>query len=249
MEAINTGYPSVVERLAHYGADTMVRNGRGDTPLHLTVGMERSDLVNLLLSWGASIHAKNAAGRTPFQIALATSPRMVSTLLTKDRIYASDDEGFTPLHIAILNRAQANVVKIIIDQGARTSAADAVGRTPLRMAVDMQNWETVKLLADAGADPFSTAGDSKTPAAITLAAGIEPVRALFSGRGISARDSTGNTILHYAAQTGSTELIILLLELGANRNSKNIASESPVDIARRWNRNDVVALLTSLSSL
>jgi ankyrin repeat protein len=249
MEAINTGYPSMVERLAQYGADTMVRNGRGDTPLHLAVGMERSDLVNLLLGWGSSIHAKNASGRTPFQIALATSPRMVSTLLTKERIYASDDEGYTPLHIAILNRAPVNVVKIILDQGGRTSAVDAVGRTPLRMAVDMGNWETVKLLADAGADPFSVAGDGKTPAVITLGAGLDPLRSLFSGRGISSRDSSGNTILHYAAQTGSIELITLLLELGANRNSRNIASESPVDIARRWNRNEVVALLTSLSAL
>jgi ankyrin repeat protein len=249
MEAVTTGYAPAVERLAQYGADTMVRNSRGDTPLHLAVGMGRSDLVNLLLAWGASIHAKNAAGWTPFQIALTSSPRMVSTLLTKDRIGVSDDEGNSPLHIGILMNSPVAVIRIILEQGGRISAVDAAGKTPLRMAVDLGSWDTVKLLADAGADPFQVAGDGKNPAAITLEAGLEPLKALFSGRGISARDAAGNTILHYAAQTGSLEHITVLLELGANRNTRNIASESPADVARRWNRGDVVALLSNISSL
>jgi ankyrin repeat protein len=243
MDAVLAGPPSVVERLANLGADTMIRNGQGDTPLHLAVTMERSDLVTLLLSLGASIHAKNTQGRTPFTLALDTSPRMVSTLLTKDRIYASDDNGYSPLHIAISNGASADVVKAILDQGARITAVDSGGRTPLRMAVDLGNWETAKLLADGGSNPFSTAGDGKTPAGIAIASGPAALRALFSGKAIGSQDAAGNTILHYAAQTGSGELITLLIELGANKNSKNIASESPADIARRWNRADIAALL------
>ncbi|MDR2516763.1 MAG: ankyrin repeat domain-containing protein [Spirochaetaceae bacterium] len=250
MEAVLAGFPETVERLANYGADTMVRNGRGDTPLHAAVGMEQSDmaqlhLVNLLLSWGASIHAKNARGKTPLEIAFASSPRMVSTLLTRDRINVPDDAGYTPLHIAIVNRTGPEIVKIILEQGARTSAVDAAGRTPLRAAVDTGSWETARLLADAGADPFAVAGDGKTPASIALASGVAPARALFSGRSIAARDAAGNTALHYAAEAGSVELIAALLELGANRNSRNVAAESPVDVARRWNRGDVVAFLMS----
>jgi ankyrin repeat protein len=245
MEAVQSGPPSTVERLANLGAGTMVRNGRGDTPLHLAVSMERSDLVTLLLSLGASIHAKNTRGKTPFTLALDTSPRMVSTLLTKDRIYASDDNGYSPLHIAIFNKAPMDIVKAILDQGARITAVDLEGRTPLRMAVDLGNWETAKLLADSGSNPFSTAGDGRTPASIALASGTEALRALFSGKAIGSQDAVGNTILHYAAQTGSGELCALLIELGANKNSRNIASESPADIARRWNRADIAALLNS----
>jgi ankyrin repeat protein len=245
MEAVLTGPPSAVERLANFGADTMIRNGRGDTPLHLAVSMERSDLVTLLLSLGASIHAKNTQGKTPFTLALGTSPRMVSTLLTKDRIYASDDNGYSPLHIAIANGAQVNMVKTILDQGARITAVDFEGRTPLRTAVDLGNWETAKLLADSGSNPFSAAGDGKTPAGIALASGPAALRALFSGRAIGSQDAAGNTILHYAAQTGSDELIALLIELGANKNSRNIASESPADIAYRWNRAGIAAILNN----
>jgi ankyrin repeat protein len=245
MEAVMMGYPAAVERLADIGADPTIRNGRGDTPLHVAVAMERNDLVNQLLSWGSSIHAKNSLGKTPFQLALVTSSRMVSTLLTKDRIYASDDDGHGPLHIAVLNEASGGIIQTIIDQGARLSTVDSDGRTPLRIAVDRDNWETARILADAGSDPFSVSGDGKTPAAIVLTKGREPVRAIFSGRAIVAKDRAGNTILHYAAQAGSRELIALLLDLGANKATKNIAAESPADIARRWNRVDIAALLNS----
>jgi ankyrin repeat protein len=245
MEAVMAGNSGVIERLANLGADPMIRNGRGDTPLHVAVNMERSDLVNLLLSWGVSIHAKNAVGRTPFQISLSTSPRMVSTLLTKERILSSDDEGRAPLHIAILNEAPLDMVKAILDQGGRIQAVDAAGRTPLRMAADMNNWEAAKFLADSGSDPFSTAGDGKTPAAIAIAGGIDPVKAVFSGLAIGAKDVGGNTILHYAAQTGSTQLIALLLNLGASKDSRNFTAERPVDVAIRWNRSDIAALLNS----
>ncbi|MDR2742605.1 MAG: ankyrin repeat domain-containing protein [Treponema sp.] len=245
MEGVMMGYTPVIERLTDAGADPSIRNGYGDTPLHIAVTMDRIDIVNQLLSFGCSIHAKNSRGKTPFRIALNTSNRMVSTLLTKDRIYITDDEGRSPLHIAVLDGAAPTVIQTIIDQGGRVSGIDAEGRTPLRIAADMNNWEAARLLAEAGSDPFAAGGDGKTPAVIVLSKGREPVRAIFSGRAIVAKDKVGNTILHYAAQYGSTELIALLLDLGANKNTRNIAAESPADIARRWNRPEITALLNS----
>lgn len=243
MEAVTAGHPLAMEWLAELGADPATRNNRGDTPLHAAVAMERSDLVTPLLSWGAPIHAKNSSGKSPFQIALAGSPRMVSTLLTRDRIYGADDSGSSPLHIAVRDGAAPAMVKIIVDQGGRINSTDYEGRSPLRLAVDMKHWETAKLLADGGADPFLGAGDGKTPAELALSLGEDGIQALFSGRGIAARDSSGNTILHYAAKSCNPDMVALLLELGANKAVKNIAAESPADIARRWNRYETAALL------
>jgi ankyrin repeat protein len=242
MEAIMAGYPGTVERLVDLGADPTARNIRGDTPLHIAVAVERSDLINMLIGWGAPIHAKNAQGRTPFQNALI-SPRIVSALLTKDRIYVADDSGASPLHIAIQERASLNIIKIIVDQGARLSSIDADGRSPLRLAVEQDAWDLAKLLADAGSDPFIAAGDEKTPAEITLSKGQIAVQAIFSGKAINARDDSGNTILHYAAKQGNPAIIAQLLELGANKSIKNISAESPADIALRWDRKETVALL------
>ncbi|MDR2952205.1 MAG: ankyrin repeat domain-containing protein [Treponema sp.] len=243
LEAVNSGSAPAVRRLAAYGANPFTRNAQGDTPLHAAVAQERYDLVNLLLRLGASIHARNAANITPFETALALSPRMVAGLLAGDRINLADDLGNSALHIAIQERASAATLKAIIDQGCRLNASDYNGKTPLRLALDLGLLEQAKILADAGAGPFQQAADGKTPADIALAKGKEYLWAVFSGKAINAKDSSGNTILHLAARGGTPETIILLLELGANKTIRNISSESPADVAVKWNRGDNAALL------
>jgi ankyrin repeat protein len=168
---------------------------------------------------------------------------MVSTLLTPDRIVGTDDFGNSALHIALQEKAPASIFRVIIAQGARLGSVDSNGRTALRLAVDINNWEAAKLLADAGSDPFSVAGDGRTPADTAITKGPDALNALFSGTAINSRDASGNTILHYAARSGTRENISLLLGLGANKNLRNIAAESPAEIAQRWNRPDNAAVL------
>jgi ankyrin repeat protein len=243
MEAVMAGFPRTVERLKALGSDPSIRNNRGNTPLHIAVAMERSDLITPLLKWNTSIHARNALGKTPFQAALATSPRMVTTILNNDRIFTSDDDGASPLHIAINEHTSLDLIQRIVNQGARLSAVDAQGRTPLRLTVDQGRWDTAKFLADAGSDVFSLAKDGKTPAELVLVNGQEGIMALFSGKAINARDALGNAILHYAAKIGSVENTSHLIDLGANRNVRNIDGDRPVDIAVRWDRADLVPVL------
>jgi ankyrin repeat protein len=243
MEAVIAGYPSTVERLVAKGADPLTRNSRGDTPLHIAVNARQENMVKLFLGWGASIHAKNSLGMTPFRVALQTSPNMVAVLLTKDRVAMPDDDGFAPLHIAIQSGASIDTAKVIIEQGGRVAAVDSAGRTPLRTAVDANAWEMAQFLIEKGANIFSTAADGKTPAGIALSKGSDAVKSFFTAAVINAQDQSGNTILHHAAQTGNSNTVALLIELGANKNIKNIAGENPVDIAERWKRRDVVTVL------
>jgi ankyrin repeat protein len=245
MEAVLAGFPVMTEKLTNNGADPIARNNRGDTPLHLAVVMQRRDLVTLLLGCGVPIHARNSQGATPFNTALVTSPEMVSILLTKDRILAADDDGLSPLHIAIKQQASPVMVQIIINQGGRISTVDSEGRTPLRLALEMNAFEEAKILADAGSDVFSFAADGNTAADIALTKGSGAVKAIFSGPAINTRDSSGNTVLHYAAKNGDAALIGILLELGANKKIKNIASESPAEIAIRWDHQEAAILLDS----
>jgi len=246
MEAVRAGLIPSIEKLAANGADPSTRNIRGDTPLHIAVSMERLDLVNMLIRMGASIHARNTRNRTPFQTALSISPTMVSTLLSGDRIHISDDMGNSALHVALQERSSGVIIRTIIVQGSRINAVDNNGKTPLRLAVDFNLWEAAKIISDAGADPFMAAVDNKTPAELAFSKGNECLRALFSGIAINSRDSSGNTILHFAARYGTPESINVLLELGVNRTARNIASESPHDIAVRWNRMENSLLLTGL---
>jgi ankyrin repeat protein len=245
MEAIIAGRIASVERLHRLGADIAVRNNQGDTPLHIAVAQDRIDLVSLLLGWGAKIYAKNILERTPFQVALATSRRMVSTLLTPNRIGESDDNGHSPLHIAILSGADEETLGTIIDMGGRVSSVDQDGKTPLHLALERNKWDHAKLLTDRGSNVFAVAGDGKSPAEIAIARGRDAINAIFSGRAIAAQDPSGNTILHYAAQTGAPDLVALLIELGANKTIRNISAESPGDVALKWRRLDIAAMLNS----
>jgi ankyrin repeat protein len=243
MEAVMARFPATVERLGRLGSDPAIRNNRGDTPLHIAVEMGRSDLVTQLLGWNTSIHARNSLGRTPFQLALATSPQMLTTILSQNRIFSSDDDGASPLHIAINEDAPLSFIEIIVVQGAQLSAVDAEGRTPLRLTMDRQRWDAAKILADGGSDVFSLADDGKTPAELALLNGQAGIMALFSGNAVKARDPSGNTILHYAARISNAETLAHLIELGADKTVRNIADESPADIALRWGRTELASIL------
>jgi len=243
MEAVRGALIPSLEKLAANGADVSTRNTRGDTPLHIAVSMDRLDIVTILLRNGTSIHARNTRNRTPFQIALSISPSMVSALLANNRINIPDDLGNSALHVALSERSPVDIIRTIVSGGARINAVDSNGKTPLRLAVDINSFDSAKIIADAGADPFMAASDNKTPAEIAFVKGESCIRALFSGRGINARDSSGNTILHVAARFGTPESIGILVELGANKTIRNIAAESPQEIALRWNRAENADLL------
>ncbi|MDR1072900.1 MAG: ankyrin repeat domain-containing protein [Treponema sp.] len=243
MEAIAGGFSPPAKRLAALGADVSARNAAGDTPLHLAVKMNNADLAATLLQSGTSIHARNSHGQTPFRIALVTSSAMVSLILANNRVILADDDGLSPLHIAIRDKAPLLMIQAIIDQKARLTAVDSAGRIPLRLAADADNWALAKLLTEAGSDVFSEAGDGKSPATIALAKGKEAVDALFSGGAISMKDRSGNTILHYAAQSGTLEEIDQLIGLGADKYAQNISGETPAESAIRWKRPDIAAVL------
>jgi len=243
MEAILAGNSPSMEQLFRRGADVKTRNFKGDTALHITASMDRTDLSARLLAWGVSMHARNAQDRTPFQNAVTGSTMLIRTFLSSDRLNSQDDFGSTPLHIAVQERASSSTITTILDLGARQSMVDAEGRTALRLALDLDQLKTAQLLANSGSDVFVTARDGKTPVEVALAKGADAVSALFSGAAINAKDPSGNTALHYAAKQGDASLISLLISLGANKAVKNIAAESPADIALRWKNQEALALL------
>jgi len=243
MEAVKAANMPSMERLANNGADTSARNNRGDTPLHIAVSMEQTDIVIFLLRKGCSIHAHNTANRTPLRDSIGVSPQIISALLSGARINSSDDFGNSALHIALQEKAPLNILRAIISRGAVLNSVDSGGRTPLRLAVDTEQWSAAKLLADSGADPFFAAADGKSPVEISFSKGVDCVKALFSGKAINAKDNLENTVLHFAARYGNPHTIGILLGYGASKTVRNISSEIPYETAIKWNRMENAELL------
>jgi uncharacterized protein len=127
----------------------------------------------------------------------------------------------------------------------------APGSTPLYRAVRAVDFESVKLLVDAGANPSLAIHDGSTP--LMAAAGLgaprggdeevtevgdrnDPVdvmKALVEkGADVNAANDVGMTPMHYAVQRGADRIIEFLAGKGARFDAKNKQGRTPADLAR-----------------
>jgi ankyrin repeat protein len=95
------------------------RNDRGFTPLALAIKIKKHDLVDLLLSAGASVHAVEKYGKSVLMLAAEIGDhRMVARLLERGAAVNSVDQyGQTPLSRAGL-AGHTRVVKLLLAKGA-----------------------------------------------------------------------------------------------------------------------------------
>ncbi len=118
-----------VERLLDRGADIGASGRMGYTPLHSAARANATDAAQLLLERGAEVQAGQSDVGTPLH--MAQSAEIASLLLDRDAdIEATDRDGNTPLRSAAL-RNTADVVDVLLNQGARlqrsVAAIDAPG--------------------------------------------------------------------------------------------------------------------------
>jgi uncharacterized protein len=126
------------------------------------------------------------------------------------------------------------------------------GWPPLHLAAFFGHRETAEALLDAGADVRAVARNSEANLAINAAAAgpradrrPEIVRLLIArGSPVDGRGSpAGHTPLHEAAFNGDLALVRVLLDAGADRSARTPEGDTPLDIATKHNRDEVVRLL------
>ena len=86
------------------GADVMVRDEYGWTPLHRAAGYGNPATIQALLAAGAEVMARGELGSTPLHWAAAHgTPAIIQALLAAGAdVMARDKYGRTPLHDAAL---------------------------------------------------------------------------------------------------------------------------------------------------
>lgn len=129
--------------------------------LHFAVLHDNLPLIELLLSHGADVCAKNGHGLTPLHLANRVT-NSVSTieLLTKAHhdksLNPADADGYSHFHVAC-TRSPVEVVEKFLDQGASIdepvseNAEMFPGCTPLHLAVMFNRLDIAKLLLARGA--------------------------------------------------------------------------------------------------
>ena len=162
--------------------------------------------------------SEGAQGRLVQAIAARDSAAAEAALQSGADANLAGDFGRTPLHKAA--RQSADIVKLLIERGARLDAVDGDDRTPLHLAYS----DAARVLLEHKADFLVLDKDGNT--ALHTAAEDSAVTTKLlveAGLPVDARNNAGVTPLHFASLQAQQPVAEYLLAHGANLNAKTLA--------------------------
>lgn len=236
----------------YYVAQTLLKNGANvnapdterNTPLHSAAKAGRVGVIELLKKYEADVEACTRTKETPLHLAVK-NPKAVEALLNAnaDRT-AADIFGQTPLHLA--TRWKCYESADLLRWTADIDAKDDDGRPPLYYAISQQDLTMVKLLCKDRPD-LRDSQDHMHPAlqwAVQYSA-LEVLAFLLSISldSVNKLDKYGRGIIHEAAQKESLEILILVVESGADVNLPDRSKGTPLHDASRAGRVQNIQIL------
>ncbi|KAG5281050.1 hypothetical protein AALO_G00066890 [Alosa alosa] len=207
------------------------------TPLHLAAGYNRVRIVQLLLQYGADVHAKDKGGLVPLHNACSYGHYEVTELLLKHGacVNAMDLWQFTPLHEAA-SKNRVEVCSLLLSHGADPTLANCHSKSAVDMAPTAELKERLT---------YEFKGHSLLQAA--READVAKVKKTLALEIISFKHpQTHETALHCAVASPHPkrkQVTELLLRKGANVNEKNKDFMTPFHVAAERAHNDVLEVL------
>ncbi|XP_057684338.1 GA-binding protein subunit beta-2-like [Corythoichthys intestinalis] len=148
LEAARKGLDDEVRNLMANGAP-FTTDWLGTSPLHLAAQHGHYSTADVLLRAGVSRDARTKVDRTPLHMAAAEGHTIIVELLVRSGadINAKDMLKMTALHWAA-QHGHHGVVESLIKHGADVHALSKFDKTPLDIAVDIQNTDLMLLLQE-----------------------------------------------------------------------------------------------------
>src|SRR5499433_1015850 len=144
-------------------------------------------------------------------------------------VNAAQGDGTTPLHWAVY-KIDADLVRALLERGAKPDVINNYGSSPLAEAVKVANARLVAMLLDAGSNVEVPNQEGQTALMLAARAGSLDVAELLvrHGANVNARETwRGQTALMWAAAAGSAELTRLLIKHKADVNARALANDWP----------------------
>jgi ankyrin repeat protein len=270
--------------LLEYGANIHAKNAQGQTPLHIvSQGVQDSfeasspALVELLLSRGADLNARDNDQATPFLLVSSIwRPNIAEKLLQKGAdVNVVNIHGQNALHLISQNSRpvqwQLRSLYMLLLRGVDISGRDDNERTPLHMAGYYGQVDVAEVLLRHRAQVDATDIWGHTPLhQVTLGIGYYNYessgmvseelkkypgrvfrlaqRLLESGADVNAQSQDQETPLHLASRLRLHDMARFLLKHGADVNAKNSEGKSPVQVASRRKGKAMRRLLSEYSA-
>lgn len=214
MWAAGEGNLEVVKQLVAKGADISARSTRGFTPLLFAAREGKTEIVRELLDIGADINEALPAGQA---------------VVNENGMAAAAQTGMTPLLMAI-GSAHFETASLLLERGADPNSSP-LGWAPIHQIT----W--IRKAGQAGSNNPAPQGSgivgSLEFTRQLVDAGAE-INARVTGRppvGISDLNMRGGTAFLLAARTADTDLMRLLVELGADPHIPNDDNSTPLMVA------------------
>uniref|UniRef100_A0A3B3TAB1 Ankyrin repeat domain 52a n=1 Tax=Paramormyrops kingsleyae TaxID=1676925 RepID=A0A3B3TAB1_9TELE len=192
------------------------------SPLHLAAYNGHCEALRVLAETLVNLDVRDSGGRTALYVATQRGHgACVEVLLAHgaSRLLKERRRKWSPAHVAAAH-GHIDCLQALMDNGERDDlpdVIDAMGQTPLMLAVLGSHTSCVSLLLERDATP--DAGDKWGRTALHRAAVVgceDCVLALLEHEAyVLCRDVRGRTPLHLAASCGHTELLSCLLQAAA----------------------------------
>ncbi|HLH96219.1 MAG TPA: ankyrin repeat domain-containing protein [Xanthobacteraceae bacterium] len=144
-------------------------------------------------------------------------------------VNAAQGDGTTPLHWAVY-KIDADLVRALLDHGAKADVINNYGSSPLAEAVKVANPQLVEMLLDAGSNVEEANQDGQTALMLAARAGSVEVADLLvrHGANVNAREKwRAQTALMWAADAHSAALTRFLNDHKADVNARAMAIDWP----------------------
>jgi ankyrin repeat protein len=214
-------YLEAVRILLGAGADPLLSDEKGNSPLWYAVHQDDGELVSLLSISGVDIPALTEAyDRGDIQIARLLTDRIADP-------GATDANGRTFLHVAA-QQGLPDLAAAVLSRGVEVDAVDRFGRTPLSLAAVRSDLTVAQMLLDAGADPNRPAEMGATPLNLAARQGQIAIADLLIERGAEMNASGKTTPLIEAVLARNLEMTGFLLSRGAEIDLRDGQGNAPL---------------------
>lgn len=236
--------PATILTLSKNGANIQERDNLGSSALHVAVRWDALSAAEQLANLGIDVNAQNIAGKSPLdEAAVEGNLSMASFLISRGANPNSfDTSGRTALSGAV--RANSyEMVKLLLSSNANPQIQDMNGRTPYHEAAALGEKKIIDELRMAGANPLTRDKNGITPFALTFQKEKNLMYAVL-GDDKMLTDSDGNTPVHIAVQSRSSDSVInSLVAKGYPFDIRNTFGYTPLSLAVASGQKDKAALL------